>query len=389
LGRQGGSRDENPHTCGAGDRQRADRSKGGRANPFADSRGGRSSRYIGSLLLEVTATDTGVFAIAALVVFAVAVLEDFASVVSFAILLVSGRIPRSPIGVARRTGRRFSSVGIVCLCLAAAVACAADTVIGPPLPDGSVLFTPPAYYAEWWSMTEACSGLDGSLASVAWYSTPPTAVLVSAAENPDGYWTSAGNRIVLREELIGQGSFVRHEMLHALAQVPGHPRSQFLERCAGTVGCDPHCIADAGPPPVPPADTPLVPPDSFDLAIELSRDTVSPSPNGGYLAVTVSARNRASHAVVAAVPLVGSQPALPLTFAVDMVRDSHLGATSETGMSHLVLDSEALFFAAGETKRQVFDFMAPQDILSLTGSYHVTGMFGRVVTPSRLFMVAP
>jgi hypothetical protein len=32
------------------------------------------SRYIGSLLLEVTATDTGVFAIAALVVFAVAVL---------------------------------------------------------------------------------------------------------------------------------------------------------------------------------------------------------------------------------------------------------------------------------------------------------------------------
>jgi len=57
-----------------------------------------------------------------------------------------------------------------------------------------------------------------------------------------GYWSLGGSRIVLTECIVDDGSAVRHEMLHAILQVGGHPRAQFLGACAALVDCEGSCI---------------------------------------------------------------------------------------------------------------------------------------------------
>ena len=51
-----------------------------------------------------------------------------------------------------------------------------------------------------------------------------------------GYWTPGSNSIVLAGNGVLEGSFVRHEMLHALTRAPkGHKREDFLDKCGGVV----------------------------------------------------------------------------------------------------------------------------------------------------------
>lgn len=270
------------------------------------------------------------------------------------------------------------------LCVGAMVACL-DVPTAPPLPYGIVTFTPPAYYSLWWSMDETCSAVSGSLASVTFYSVPDSVLIVGAnGAQADGYYTTRGNEIVLHARLINNGAAVRHEMLHALIQA-GHLRSQFLERCGGVVACSGSCITDAGPPPVPPPETPAVPPDSFDVAVEFTSSTVSPSVNGGYLGITVTAHNRATHAVIAAVPLSGGTLAFRATFEIQLDRPDGSGS----GLGHVVQDSEELFFAAGETKRLVFDFAPSHPVLAVAGTYTVTGRFGGHAAAPKLLIVTP
>src|SRR5712671_6242500 len=113
----------------------------------------------------------------------------------------------------------------------------------PPLPVNAMRFDPPAVYTRWWTMVESCSGFTRAFGNVEWYSAP--GVLLSPdgdGDRVDGYWSLASNRIVLVADDTLDGGLVRHEMLHALVRVKGHPRSEFLQNCGGVVGCGPICV---------------------------------------------------------------------------------------------------------------------------------------------------
>ena len=129
------------------------------------------------------------------------------------------------------------------------------------LPAGSQPFDPPESYQLWWNLTKACSGGNGNLADIRWFVVPGATTIHDGNADVNGFWSEDGNRIVLAEHSQLTGSLVRHEMLHALTRRSGHSRSDFLEKCGGTVACIEQCIRDAGPAPRPPAGTPEVPPD--------------------------------------------------------------------------------------------------------------------------------
>ena len=69
-------------------------------------------------------------------------------------------------------------------------ACGSDRVVGPPLPSDAQLFSPPGVYSTWWNMTQACSGLTGSLQAVTWYKTDQVVHDV----NSGGPWLLVGCR---------------------------------------------------------------------------------------------------------------------------------------------------------------------------------------------------
>jgi len=120
--------------------------------------------------------------------------------------------------------------------VASFVTLSCQTVTDPPLPGDAIRFAPPPVYAQWWTITEACSGITRPLDAVEFYRIP------NASTIPDktygeiaAYWSPAGNRIVLADFYQMQGQLVRHEMLHALLRVSGHPPAYFQGRCAGVV----------------------------------------------------------------------------------------------------------------------------------------------------------
>ena len=164
---------------------------------------------------------------------------------------------------------------------------AACGLITGPLPPGAERFAPPAVYARWWSMTEACSGHSGDLRVVQWYRVPGMGFLHEGQE-ASGFWGSSPNRIVLADEVIDEGSVVRHEMLHALLQKTGHPRSQFLGACASVVTCPSACVEDAGRWHAPQENYVVVPSESLEVAsgIELRPPTWSWYADGSLVGTT-------------------------------------------------------------------------------------------------------
>ena len=218
------------------------------------------------------------------------------------------------------------------------------------LPPGSRPFVPPPEYRLWWSMTEACSGLHGSFSSVDWYVVPGTTELPGTHGEYQGEWFVQGNRISLASAQQFDGSLVRHEMLHSLLGVDGHPRNQFLDRCAGTVVCERECIRDASPFPDAPAATPIVPASSLEIGLELLPRPTSATAYDGYFGLIVTAHNPADHAVVVRLPPYGSGN-LGVSFSYSM------GSHADDGVGTFVVayDPQALFFRPGETKHQIFD----------------------------------
>jgi hypothetical protein len=103
----------------------------------------------------------------------------------------------------------------------------------PALPDGAVAFTAPMEYVAWWDKTSACSGLSGSLARVEWYVVPGAATFSTDQGEKVGIRVKTGDRvqIVLAGQYQNHEMVVRHEMLHALLDEPGHPDLYFTERC--------------------------------------------------------------------------------------------------------------------------------------------------------------
>ena len=259
----------------------------------------------------------------------------------------------------------------LCVFIAAlALACSEITA----LPNGSQHFDPPASYQLWWNLTEACSGRSGNLTDVQWFVVPGATTVPDGRGDVNGYWSEAGNRIVLAGNSQLIGSLVRHEMLHALTQQRGHSRSDFLERCGGTVACIDQCILDAGPPAPPPAGTPQVPPDSLEIGIQVQPVAPNAALFGGYFVLIVTAFNPATHAVSIVLPPSGDAgPGFSFAWSMH-------GSASSLASNDRVYDSAVTFFAPGETKRDVFDLFigsaTTNDGQVASGDYIAVGAYG-------------
>ena len=234
--------------------------------------------------------------------------------------------------------------------LAVPLLVACESPAAPLLVEGAQRVEPPPVYRLWWEMTQQCSGRPGLLARVRWYVVPGARTIVVQGRQLEGYWTPAGKAIVLAEEAMLDGSLVRHEMLHALHRVAGHPRGAFLERCAGVVLCDLACRAEAGPPPPLDPAVPRVAPDALELHLTVTPPFPTRAQYGGYFTVTVTARNPLDHPVVVNLPPPGDTgPGVSFHYRIDFP-----GLFEE--FADRALDDGVTRFTAGETKRRVFDF---------------------------------
>lgn len=233
----------------------------------------------------------------------------------------------------------------------------------PPLPENALVLHPPAVFAKWWAMVESCSGLSGSLENIQWYSTlgdlrDPNDNDASIA----GYWSLAGNRVVLTTSDTIAGGVVRHEMLHALLRSQGHPRASFLQACGGIVFCGQLCVRDAGAPASPPAGTPTIAASELEVTSAVSPDAPSSLIDGGLGTFTISVHNPFTHGVIVSLPsVVGS---VPVSYGYSMRESAGGGVTSGVP----AYDTGITYFAAGETKRGVIDFFViPPDFPSYVG----------------------
>lgn len=273
------------------------------------------------------------------------------------------------------------------LIAAAAFVAACDRIVDPALPSTAASFTPPLVYDKWWSMVESCSGVSRPLANVAWVGIPGSTFQLKG-QFVTGYWTAASNRIVLADSARLDGSVVRHEMLHALIRQSGHPRSAFLEKCAGLVTCSRECVEDAGPASSDYVGYPAVSLDSIETSIQILPNPPTLGVDGGVFSIVVSARNRTSHPVKLTLPLVNGVPVAPFSFEI-----RGLGTPSPRIAGFLdISDPTVTTFSAGETKRQYFDFNIGSVVRNRTvapAGYRFTGWYATnaaVLTP---IVIAP
>jgi hypothetical protein len=259
-------------------------------------------------------------------------------------------------------------------------ACGGD-VTGVPIQGEQ--FSPLPVYATWWAMTEACSGLSGSLGGVTFYKTTENLRNPITGELVAGYWYSEGNRIVLREGSIGDGGTVRHEMLHALIKKGGHPRDQFLGKCSGTADCIGSCITDAGPYPTPPENPIQIGGESLQFGIDIEPRNPTVAHDGGYFSITVLVKNPSSH--WATVAQLSGTPVTTFSFEI-------AGPNGALSVSKPPLDPSEITFAPGETKKHVFDFFigdAPFGMQLPVGSYVVRGGYDSYESGDSTFVIGP
>lgn len=256
------------------------------------------------------------------------------------------------------------------LITAVAFATACDRIVDPELPTAATVFVPPPVYQKWWAMVETCSGVTRPLEDVTWFLVPLVSVFPLNNEFVSGYWTQRSNRVVLAGALRLDGSVVRHEMLHALIQMSGHPRSYFLGKCAGVVSCTSKCVSDAGPFPSASFEAPLVVADSIDVSVALIPGTPTVAVDSGVFSMVITAHNRASHPVTVALTTVN-----PFSFEISL--SFYPGSRIVGGL--IRDDPSVTTFAADETKKQYFDFVIGNAFENRTvarGVYRITGSYG-------------
>ncbi len=234
------------------------------------------------------------------------------------------------------------------LALVAGVAC--GHLVDPPLPPDATRFVAPVVYARWWSMVEGCSGISRPLANVEWYAAPSVHDPGRPNELINGYFSLAGNRIVVSDNDTLDGSTIRHEMLHSLVRAGSHPRWAFLEKCAGVVSCGPDCVSDAGSPALIDAATHKVTPSELQVTSFVSPTTPGSSTHPAMFTFTITVRNPFPHPVVALLP---PKPGggYPRSYPYDVRAMDGSGMIS----ADLAFDASVTYFAAGETKRDVID----------------------------------
>ena len=121
----------------------------------------------------------------------------------------------------RRARNAFTPTFACRVAIGCAVLTACHHLVAPPLPPTAVRLIPPIAYERWWRMVETCSAISGNLGDVNWYYVPDVNRVSDGREMVDGYWSKAGNQIVLPGNEVFDGELIRHEMLHALLQTGG------------------------------------------------------------------------------------------------------------------------------------------------------------------------
>ena len=246
---------------------------------------------------------------------------------------------------------RSGDIRVALLALIAGISCGHLT--DPRLPGDAEQFVPPPVYAQWWAMVEECSGLQGSLENVQWFAVPEQLWNPANTTEPvAGYWSLASNRIVLNSNDTVNGGVVRHEMLHALLRGQGHPRSAFLQKCGGVVSCPSLCVKDAGAPPSPDPATPRVTPADIEITSAVSVVSPSSATQPSFGTFTIFAHNPFAYPIVVVLP-ARSGGGTPTTYQYGIIRTVSGGGV---GSGDLAYDIGVTYFAAGETKRDVFDF---------------------------------
>jgi hypothetical protein len=264
------------------------------------------------------------------------------------------------------------TISSACYLLLVALFCSCDSLLSS-LPDGSETFHPPEVYQQWWRITESCSGISGDFAHVKWYQVPGASQFdIGEGVAANGAWTRDGNKIIIAGDAALDGDLVRHEMLHALLRVSGHPRDAFIGHCDGTVVCTDQCIRDGGeaPPSDPSADT--VSPAALEIGTTVVPSSPASTINGGNFMMVISAHNKFSTPVVVNLP--NQSPSITYSFLIyNRFVSSQAITLGET--------PDATRFAPLETKHFIFDFhlssgdtrydLAP-------GSYTMIGQYGGV-----------
>ncbi|MFL5483195.1 MAG: hypothetical protein ACJ8AK_13530 [Gemmatimonadaceae bacterium] len=275
------------------------------------------------------------------------------------------------------------AIGMIVTAQLIVLAC--SDAAGPGLPNDAEQFSPPPVYSTWWQMTQACSGLTGSMAAVTWYQTSEEVTDTHTGDVIAGYWVPGSNQIVLNSLVMLDGGTVRHEMLHALRQKGGHPRDQFLGKCAGVVACEDACVADAGPYPTP-SQTPIHGTvDSIEVTIDIEPHTPTRNIDEGRFSITVLTRNKTARWMT--VTPASTASAANQTFSVDV----H-GVNGANAFDELGIDPSQTIFGPGETKRHVFDLVIgdyPFGNQLLPGDYVARGAFAGYWTPDNSFTINP
>ena len=129
---------------------------------------------------------------------------------------------------ARSVLPRLATMAVVAL-LATAASCALLT--DPSFPKNARQFRPPIRFLVWWRLVQSCAGQTGEYSQVRWYTVPAGSLWGSGQQTTGRTYLWGGPRIVLDEAYaFDNEGLVRHEMLHALLNVGGHPRQFFVEQ---------------------------------------------------------------------------------------------------------------------------------------------------------------
>ncbi len=249
------------------------------------------------------------------------------------------------------------------------------------LPRGAQRFNPPEQYRAWWALTEACSGVRGDFNAVTWYVDPNANAFALEGQSVNGAWYGEGNKIVLGDSVTKVGSLVRHEMLHALLQVRGHPRNQFLGNCGDIVVCIERCVSDAGGPPDTSDAAPIVGSAVLPAAVLLAPDTESVSADSGWVTITLTLRNTTDRPVRAQVPLVQSTP---IAVVIVLPQPAWSGVSEDQFDDYFTLAPAG---SAGSTRRVVFDQQLP--FSNTPPLYVISGMFGESPAAGQTLTVTP
>ena len=96
-------------------------------------------------------------------------------------------------------------------------------------PQGDVPLDPPLVFQEWWDKTQACSGLQGNFDRISWSVIDGPSFACSSGQCA-GHWRK-DHHIFLAGDWAADEMVVRHEMLHDLIGLPGHPSPPFGKGC--------------------------------------------------------------------------------------------------------------------------------------------------------------